>query len=31
VVRVAGRVYRNSVLRTGARVSLREAFTSKPS
>jgi ABC-2 type transport system permease protein len=31
VVRVAGRVYRNSVLRTGARVSLREALTSKPS
>jgi ABC-2 type transport system permease protein len=28
VVRVAGRVYRNSVLRTGARVSLREALTS---
>jgi ABC-2 type transport system permease protein len=27
VVRVAGRVYRNSVLRTGARVSLREALT----
>lgn len=26
VVRVAGRVYRNSVLRTGARVSLREAL-----
>jgi ABC-2 type transport system permease protein len=31
VVRVAGRVYRNSVLRTGARVSLREALASKPS
>jgi ABC-2 type transport system permease protein len=31
VVRVAGRVYRNSVLRTGARVSLREALTTKPS
>jgi ABC-2 type transport system permease protein len=31
VVRVAGRVYRNSVLRTGARVSLREALSSKPS
>jgi ABC-2 type transport system permease protein len=31
VVRVAGRVYRNSVLRTGARVSLREALTSTPS
>ena len=31
VVRVAGRVYRNSVLRTGARVGLREAFTSRPS
>ncbi|GAA5126326.1 ABC transporter permease [Pseudonocardia adelaidensis] len=31
VVRVAGRVYRNSVLRTGARVGLREAFTSTPS
>jgi ABC-2 type transport system permease protein len=30
VVRVAGRVYRNSVLRTGARVSLREALTTKP-
>jgi ABC-2 type transport system permease protein len=28
VVRVAGRIYRNSVLRTGARVSLREALTS---
>jgi ABC-2 type transport system permease protein len=27
VVRLAGRVYRNSVLRTGARVSLREALT----
>jgi ABC-2 type transport system permease protein len=27
VVRAAGRVYRNSVLRTGARVSLREALT----
>jgi ABC-2 type transport system permease protein len=26
VVRVAGRIYRNSVLRTGARVSLREAL-----
>jgi ABC-2 type transport system permease protein len=26
VVRIAGRVYRNSVLRTGARVSLREAL-----
>jgi ABC-2 type transport system permease protein len=31
VVRIAGRVYRNSVLRTGARVSLREALTSKSS
>lgn len=31
VVRVAGRVYRNSVLRTGARVSLREALTARPS
>jgi ABC-2 type transport system permease protein len=31
VVRVAGRVYRNSVLRTGARVSLREALAGKPS
>jgi ABC-2 type transport system permease protein len=31
VVRIAGRVYRNSVLRTGARVSLREALTSRPS
>ncbi|TWF76757.1 ABC-2 type transport system permease protein [Pseudonocardia hierapolitana] len=31
VVRVAGRIYRNSVLRTGARVSLREALTSKSS
>jgi ABC-2 type transport system permease protein len=31
VVRVAGRVYRNSVLRTGARVSLREALTSRSS
>jgi ABC-2 type transport system permease protein len=30
VVRVAGRVYRNSVLRTGARVSLREALTTRP-
>jgi ABC-2 type transport system permease protein len=29
VVRVAGRVYRNSVLRTGARVSLREALTNR--
>jgi ABC-2 type transport system permease protein len=29
VVRVAGRVYQNSVLRTGARVSLREALTTK--
>ena len=28
VVRVAGRIYRNSVLRTGARVSLREALGS---
>ena len=26
VVRVAGRVYSNSILRTGARVSLREAL-----
>ena len=26
VVRLAGRVYRNSILRTGARVSLREAL-----
>jgi ABC-2 type transport system permease protein len=31
VVRVAGRIYRNSVLRTGARVSLREALAGKPS
>jgi ABC-2 type transport system permease protein len=31
VVTVAGRVYQNSVLRTGARVSLREALTTKPS
>ncbi|GAA0895300.1 ABC transporter permease [Pseudonocardia zijingensis] len=31
VVRVAGRVYRNSVLRTGARVSLREALAGTPS
>jgi ABC-2 type transport system permease protein len=31
VVRAAGRIYRNSVLRTGARVSLREALTGKPS
>jgi ABC-2 type transport system permease protein len=30
VVRIAGRVYRNSVLRTGARVSLREALTTRP-
>jgi ABC-2 type transport system permease protein len=30
VVRLAGRVYRNSVLRTGARVSLREALTTRP-
>ncbi|HXV93415.1 MAG TPA: ABC transporter permease [Pseudonocardia sp.] len=29
VVRVAGRVYRNSVLRTGGRVSLREALASR--
>ena len=29
VVRLAGRVYRNSVLRTGGRVSLREALTSR--
>jgi ABC-2 type transport system permease protein len=29
VVRLAGRVYRNSVLRTGARVSLREALTNR--
>jgi ABC-2 type transport system permease protein len=29
VVRLAGRVYQNSVLRTGARVSLREALTTK--
>jgi ABC-2 type transport system permease protein len=29
VVRLAGRVYRNSVLRTGARVSLREALTTR--
>ncbi|MHA6626784.1 ABC transporter permease [Pseudonocardia sichuanensis] len=29
VVRLAGRVYQNSVLRTGARVSLREALTAK--
>lgn len=29
VVRVAGRVYRNSILRTGARVSLREALQSR--
>ncbi|WP_219415020.1 ABC transporter permease [Pseudonocardia nigra] len=28
VVRVAGRVYKNSILRTGARVSLREALRS---
>ena len=26
VVRLAGRVYRNSILRTGARVKLREAL-----
>jgi ABC-2 type transport system permease protein len=31
VVRLAGRVYQNSVLRTGARVSLREALTAKSS
>ena len=31
VVRVAGRVYRNSVLRTGARVSLREALAARSS
>ncbi len=30
VVRLAGRVYENSVLRTGARVSLREALRTKP-
>lgn len=30
VVRVAGRVYENSVLRTGARVPLREAFGASP-
>jgi ABC-2 type transport system permease protein len=30
VVRLAGRVYRNSVLRTGARVSLREALSPRP-
>ncbi len=29
VVRVAGRVYRNSILRTGARVGLREALRSR--
>ena len=29
VVRMAGRVYQNSVLRTGARVSLREALAAK--
>jgi ABC-2 type transport system permease protein len=29
VVRLAGRVYRNSVLRTGARVGLREALTTR--
>jgi ABC-2 type transport system permease protein len=29
VVRVAGRVYRNSVLRTGARVSLRDALRTR--
>lgn len=29
VVRVAGRVYRNSVLRTGARVGLREALSAR--
>ena len=30
VVRLAGRIYRNSVLRTGARVSLREALSPRP-
>jgi ABC-2 type transport system permease protein len=30
VVRVAGRIYQNSILRTGARVSLREAIRSTP-
>jgi ABC-2 type transport system permease protein len=29
VVRLAGRVYQNSVLRTGARVSLREALSNR--
>ena len=29
VVRVAGRIYRNSILRTGARVSLREALRTR--
>ncbi len=30
VVRVAGRVYRNSILRTGVRVGLREALRGRP-
>ena len=30
VVRLAGRVYRNSILRTGARVGLREALRGRP-
>ena len=29
VVRVAARIYQNSILRTGARVSLREALRSR--
>jgi ABC-2 type transport system permease protein len=29
VVRIAGRIYQNSVLRTGARVSLREALKTR--